>query len=337
MVSESLPQINGLLSKRLYIMKALAILSVLFAHMPMPGFCGVVQTRAGVIGVVVFFTLSGFVFRRKPLLDFWVGKLKSIVLPWLLAATITFVIHCLDDPADFGILNWLLWTIGSRTLYYFVPMLLVCYATFFFFPLSSRGSLILMGVGFASLLLTGTGIINFYQYSAFTTNYLNPLNWLGYFAFGRWLRLNCAFEGFLNNKVVLGLATFALALLIAQPFFDLKCEYWTLYGLAIAAVAVPALYFVSTTPIADVNFFSWIGAQTLPVYLYHIQVAGRVAAISFAFVPWCVFSPIALWILCGAVTLVLCRISASRYWTLVLGLLGINCSAAKIFEKWAKG
>lgn len=321
--------IDDAVSKQIYAMKAVAILSVLYAHMPMKGYYGIIQSRIGVIGVVVFFFLSGYLFRRKPSKLLWRRKGRTIILPWLVGASLTFLLHCVDDGIPLSFQNWLLWIIGSRTLYYYIPMLLFCYALFNCFDVSASFCLFMTAMGFVSLTLTGFGIIDFYDYTSFTTNYLNPLNWCGYFALGRYMRIRNGFRMLSDNRTICMLSLLVLVVLILFPI-EVRCEYWTMYGIAIAFVCIPATYLFCSSSLVNMKFVRWIGAQTLFIYLYHIQIAGKIAAIVSTYGCLCLIAPLALLLLFGYMAEVLARLSSGRFGEHLIALLGINRKALSI-------
>lgn len=111
-----------------YIMKGLAILSVIFAHCVYddPN----IQRGSsiiGTIGVPVFLVLSAIFFDTKESSRSLIQKkLQRLILPWILWGTVTYIISCLSNnsPSIFGGIKWIF---GNYTWLYFVPVLLICF------------------------------------------------------------------------------------------------------------------------------------------------------------------------------------------------------------------
>ena len=89
-------------SKGFYIYKAIAILCVIAAHVSAiienlgiwTFICSTFWAMMARIGVVIFFTTSGFFFSRTKgdSLNFWKKKFFNIIIPWLICATATFLL-----------------------------------------------------------------------------------------------------------------------------------------------------------------------------------------------------------------------------------------------------
>lgn len=123
-------------SKAFFAIKAFAILSVIAAHaceriVDAGTFADLASALLFVftrVGVVAFFIVSGFFYRREAgdSLPFWKKKALGLVLPWVICATLTFIVSRIGD----GNIPYYKWIIGHGTWYYYITVLLVFYAVF---------------------------------------------------------------------------------------------------------------------------------------------------------------------------------------------------------------
>ena len=90
----ALPPITERQSAAFYVLKGLAIISVICAHFVMGAADGDAAALAeklrsvcGNLGVPCFFFAAGFFYRRSPgdFAPFWKKKLTTVVLPWFIA------------------------------------------------------------------------------------------------------------------------------------------------------------------------------------------------------------------------------------------------------------
>lgn len=103
-------------SNTLYIIRAFAILSVILAHMPFTEAHPVaecIRNTLGQIGVAVFFTVSGYFYKRKKgdTASFWKKKAKGIIIPWLLFAVLTYAFSCVLNRS-FSPISLVKWVFG---------------------------------------------------------------------------------------------------------------------------------------------------------------------------------------------------------------------------------
>ena len=175
-------------SNALYVIKAFAILSVIAAHMPFGAehpTADLIRNALGQVGVAVFFIVSGFLYKRTEgdTKTFWQKKLKGIVIPWILFSLLTFAVSCvLSHKIPMAVLPK--WILGFGTWYWFVPILLMCFALFKF--LDDNVSLVFtILLSIASVMLMSFGIL---KCNSLFTQYTNVFNWIGFFAFGILLR-----------------------------------------------------------------------------------------------------------------------------------------------------
>lgn len=184
----------------IYIMKGLAIFSVVCAHVaPVPDGANTWNRIAsdylsyiGTMGVPVFFLLSGYLFgkNKKNLRDFWKGKVKSIFIPWFFCETLLWF-YVVLRKGGITLKAWALFMIGYKHTTYYLTMLIVMYLLFWRIKRDWELA-VLISVSLLSVICTGwdfgMSIINKW----FGVFYLNPLNWICFFAVGLLIsRRNC--------------------------------------------------------------------------------------------------------------------------------------------------
>lgn len=259
-------------SNTIWVMKGLAMLSVFYAHMSGGGtWAEDLRCILGTIGVAAYFVLSGYVFRKpahsswKP---FWKKKLMTVIVPWLICSALTFALSVVLGSSQLSVTTYLRWTLGVQTWYYFVPMLLIC---FLIFSLSEKDAFlyICVGITLVSLLLTRFGIL---KMPGELTNYLNCLNWIGFFALGRIARKRQA-------MVKPPAWAFGVSALIWIGATVLYCvlpipkAYWSGYAMLYECISVVFLYCISYA-LSENALFRDIGKKSYFIYLIHMQIAG---------------------------------------------------------------
>ena len=177
-------------SEAFTVSRVLAILSVIVAHTTFPVAEGSVAadllTSLGAIGVVVFFIISGYYFnpaKYGSLGAFLKPKLTSVVLPWVAMTTFVFVARAaVMGWADFNLPAFGLFLVGHGSYLYYLTVLMVCYVAYFYPVQQDRLTVVCLVsvlLTVASLQLTAFGVWDVSHVGL--TDYLNPLNWIGYF------------------------------------------------------------------------------------------------------------------------------------------------------------
>ena len=270
---------TGKLSDSVYILKALAILSVAFAHsVRSDAQIQYISDLLGGIGVPIFFICAGLYFNstEKPSV-FWRKKLKNIVVPWLLYSLLTFLV----SDRSFTVQGWLLWTIGYGTWLYFVSFLLFYCLLFRIFRQRCMPWLML-GICAISIVLGILGID--IMKVLFKTTYPNPLNRIGYFALGillrekDWLHRITEKKALLPLSLVLGLTFFALCQFVPKGIIRSTSALFFTFS-AIIACYYGAQRLSSTSAR---NVLMDIGKQTYMIYFLHMQFGNGVSKLLFA-------------------------------------------------------
>ena len=249
-------------SDAFWALKAFAIFTVFFAHMPGHLYNAVIFDRIGLIGVPLFMLCAGFFYERgreASFLDYFSKKLYTIIIPWIVWGTITFFIHCLKE-STFGVLTYLKWILGIGTWLYFVPVLLCCQILFRYI-----NNVVLLVLGLVSMFLSVFHII---PYNEIFTPYVNPFNFIGYFAIGNYLH---TYDKWMSIKPIGGCGMVIVSILLICLF---KPVYWYPYTLVTSAVLLIGLFSIHQA--FNCSFVSPIGKVSFVIYLSHIQIAGFV-------------------------------------------------------------
>lgn len=259
-------QITKKQSNTFWQMKALAIFTVLFAHMPgheMVGNDWMVYffNIIGMFGVPLFMMISGF-FNYGSKFSL-IKALKGLFVPLLIWGSFCFILHIIKTPSHSPIIDWIMFIIGSKSIFYFVPMLFCC---ILFSQYINEWVLLLLG--FISLGITNyTEII---PYNNIWTYSLNPLNFIVYFSMGRLFRKYDVIEYFRSWWTVLAITIMSIFLYITKPSYF---SPWT----PLFTMSLFLLSYCLCSKIT-IKLLIEIGKISFTIYLCHIQIAGAVQA-----------------------------------------------------------
>ena len=303
-------------SNTLYVIKAFAILSVIAAHMPFGAqhpTADLVRNALGQIGVIVFFIVSGFLYKRTfgDTKTFWIKKLKGIVIPWIIFSVITFAFSCVLSHS-FYIASLPKWILGFGTWYWFVPILLICFALFKY--LDNEVSLCLAVVLSAvSVILMSFGIL---KCNDLFTQYTNIFNWIGFFALGILLRKHEKLDSLLG---VLPCSISAL-LLVCFVTLSVWCKLDKSY-INYLSIPIEISGFITLLNISSLlkksKLLMEIGKKSYFIYLIQMQVAGIIntrlpyTPLFFVLRPFIVLA--VLYIAAFAISYILRKIKLDKY------------------------
>ncbi len=215
----ALPPVTERQSSAFYVLKGLAIISVICAHFVMGAADGDAAALAeklrsvcGNLGVPCFFFAAGFFYRRSPrdFAPFWKKKLTTVVLPWFIGACVTFALYSFKDRnfADVP-QRFCMWFLGLGSWLYFTTALMFCFA--WFKVVTGRVNIWLtVALTVASVYMTRLGLI---PYCEWFTAYVNPFNWFGFFGLGILARRSESLRLFEKKRPVLFVFGAALAAL----------------------------------------------------------------------------------------------------------------------------
>lgn len=167
-------------------LKALAVFTVFFAHLPYKG-----ESQAliylfnylGMVGVPAFLMLAGFFECTSR--SSWRSKLSGLFIPLLIWGTAGYLPSLIFGNMSVGeaVTGYFKWIYGCGSWLYFVPVLFWCKL------MSSSGrvwfDIVLMCVSLTSIILTSLGLI---PYNDYFTAYTNPFNFMIYYQIGLYVR-----------------------------------------------------------------------------------------------------------------------------------------------------
>ena len=257
------------LSRTIYVLRAISITCVVSAHCE--SFLSNAETirrLLGTIGVPCFLICSGYFFNQKqPAKEFWMKKLKNIIVPWIIWGIITYAISVLFGENVISIDQGLKWILGYNTWLYYVPVLLIC---FFLGRLCNNKIRIVfcLCLFFISWSLSYLGVLS----NGVITLYQNPFNHVGFFIVGmllsktNWLILNIT-----KNKKVAVLAFF-MAISIVYTVFGKGIGYWaSIFSIPFELLAFIVLFWIAQL-LADKKTLVQIGKISFFIFFTHMQI-----------------------------------------------------------------
>lgn len=264
-------QISDRVSYQIWVMKSLAIFTIFFAHMPPSEITMSISNNfiwlrriysfLGMAGVPTFIFLSGFLYKTASIKK----RFFSLYIPVFIWGSITFILHCLNhqlSSAVFG--GWLRWIIGCNGYLYFVSVIFLIFICYHIY----NNSWFWLIVGLISVTLSQFHII---PYNNYFTIYLNPLNFIAYFAMGQLVRSFRIWHFLENIKLYM-----ASILFISLAFF-LRQIYPLVWYFNIQSLIVNMMFIILFINITkSIRFSSFIkdyGKCTYVIYLIHMPFA----------------------------------------------------------------
>lgn len=229
-------QIN---SRAFYVIKAFAILCVIFAHCTYKTTPLAQKTTnlIGIIGVPIFLISSGLFFNiKEDAKNFWRKKFKGIVVPWIVFGILTYFISVVTGN-PFGLLNLLLWVVGYGTWLYYVTILLLYYLLFRTIKWDGLPYLMIV-VWIVSIILDAFGIN---PLSNLIGSFLNIFSRIGFFAIGILLRKSNLLDvksPQMPIKIILTIATIGIGttIIIFDKILIVQCLLKLIYVLFASAI-----------------------------------------------------------------------------------------------------
>lgn len=221
------------ISNALYILSAIAMLSVIMAHCVYSNpDVQIISDMLGTIGVPLFLIKGGYYYKKSETFSvFAKKKIKRIVVPWAIWGFFTYLLHVIRDGV-FSFVSLTAWIIGYKTWLYYVPVLLICYLIF---RISTKKVFCII-VATIGLILYYLNVFG-YIYFPFITDCQNVFNWISFFSLGVLLQNNSTIPYiYKKRKILLG---FALGISVFLGILYLhycktniiKPSYWTLFSI----------------------------------------------------------------------------------------------------------
>lgn len=276
-------QDNRKKSETIYYIKGLSILSVICAHCNavlntgsiFAQTCSTLLGNIGTFGVICFFMISGGLFHFTDKKIFFKKKLVHIVVPWIISATCVFLYVRLRKP-PLTITAWFNFVIGNGSYCYYLTMLMLFYVLFVFVSFMQNEKILI-------LCIAVTVVSLFFCYNLGFSPYMNPLNWIGYFAGGMIIRKH-EIDFKVTPRLYAVTVLIMSGLLIYQVYMHAGGYFG---GINVLTCWSGALVLLLTGKYMgskkDYNFVKKIlkysGEKSYFIYLWHMPVAGIIARI----------------------------------------------------------
>lgn len=319
--------INEKLSKRLWVMRAIAIFSVICAHCNMqvmenenPLFLyeAHIVSNFGTLGVGVFFFLSGFFFQPWNVKN--VRKyIRTYIIPWLVSAMAVYLYVTLRK-GTVNAIDYILFTLGYGSLYYFMTDLIIIQGIMSFLVRIIRKS------GWIYFLCTAVNLLVLYAdmrgYSLTPTVYLNPCIFLSFFALGKWLRDSCIISKYrIWTETARKVLKCILILLSAVFLFSgIKLSYYMGPIEVLVETTFILMLLVGNSERSEGQLLQRIGKRSFALYLWHIPLAGIISNIfnrwtvmKYVFFLWPVIVLLLTLLILQSVLCVMKKLGIGRY------------------------
>lgn len=255
--------------------RAIAILTVISAHTTIKTseYIAGLYSAIGSIGVVVFFLISGYYFKRESPLVMIKKKLRMIIVPWVVIGSAVFVVNSLLAHSTIGITPYIEWMLGYKTYLYFVIVLIVCFVLFYYNNLITLITAVTLNA--ASVILTNAGILDPIVEKLHITNYINVFNWIGFFALGILLKRidpDKLYRFIVKTRdISLGFSAVATILITFQGY---KVGYFSELGWLYELVSAWSIFGLCTYKITHGKIMTDVSGSSYAIYLLHMMFVG---------------------------------------------------------------
>lgn len=246
--------------------KVFAILSVILAHSKLSNnsILSSLASCFGCIGVTTFYFISGYFFNitKYGTKVFFFKKIFSIVIPWFFWGTIIFFISAQAKTLS----NWFNWIIGNGSYLYYLTILFFCY---FVFTISEKKYFV---ISFIFLNIVSLFITSYYlgeKSNIHINNYLNPFNWIGFFALGVVMKDKFyIYLSYIRKFKFQIIFIYALFLIVALTFGN-EFGYFSKSAMFNETLGMLALFSLSTFSFFKKSKLILISKYTFTLYLIH--------------------------------------------------------------------
>ena len=253
-------------SKIIYIVKVFAIICSITAHMQYNGTIGRLLTLTGTIGVPAFLFISGMFYEIKP--RKWKVFLKGIFIPWVIGGALNWVVCYICKYNSLNLVDFLIGR-GSYLWYFTVALLIL----FIWNYVPQKLLLILFGISILRIIAYYLDMIPQINKNM----YLSVLFWNFWFALGYFARKYTkgrVLSIFIKYRVIF-LCLWAIigSLYLRQE----EISYFSVMAIPFEIVSIGALFALASYVRKNSTLIELVGKNTLPIYIYHILIAGFVS------------------------------------------------------------
>lgn len=234
----------------------------------------------GCLGVPGFFIISGYLYRKMAFQEFWRKKIQSIILPWFSCGV---VVYFVCQFPKYSMLDMIKFLLGYNSFLYYLTILILFYLIYILIQDNQILNIVFIVLMVISLILTEKNILVFPF-----TNYLNPLNWIGYFAFGRLLRMNDILYKLQSYKHMI----VAILLMLIITVFSIVTHIETYFCWTLPLGGI--MYFFACYTICSAtknkerifSVLNMVGRLSFTIYLLHMPVAAILKKIVYLTNEW---------------------------------------------------
>jgi len=255
---------SNTVSERFNILKVLSILSVIMAHSRKVnlGWVSYATEVLGALGVVIFFIIAGYYFNlnKYGYAIFFKRKIQTIIIPWVFTGSILFLVG-----NEFTVLRWLNWLAGNGSYLYYLTILIILYVLFG--KIQNRNVLFLLIVlNICSLIYTNMFLL---PTNTLITNYLNPLNWVGFFSIGVLLQKQNSLLVTVDRYSFLFPFLFLVFCIVGYKFEPNYGGYFSKLAFFIEITGAGSLFLLSKYLLRYSSVFNKAADLSFTIYLVH--------------------------------------------------------------------
>jgi peptidoglycan/LPS O-acetylase OafA/YrhL len=284
---ENLQKLTNRESLTINVIKAVAILSVIAAHVVALNESNLISNIAsslwiafGEVGVIIFFIIGGFLYKRKnnDNKEFWKKKFFRIILPWFFCSLVTYILSVIEGR-ELSILSYIKWILGSGTWYYYITIYTIFLLIFKWIYKKDAVLYFFIGLQIILLTLQAFGIGTTYSFG-FITDYLNPFHWAGYFSLGVLIRKYRIDLTIRKKRIVVCAAGIIMAITLFVICYNKIFTYFNiisfLFGISSFILIVALSYTIANFKMA--NYIGKVGTYSYCIYLLHMQIVQSVVS-----------------------------------------------------------
>ena len=266
---------NEEISRMFTVARSIAILSVISAHVTIKQseIIANLYSTIGSIGVVLFFIMAGYYYKKYPFEVLLKKKVKSIVIPCIFLGSMVWMVNSALTDSGFSVTQLWLWLVGYKTYLYYVNVLLLCFLLFYF---NNRMTLLMAIVlNAVSIILTATGFMAPVIEYLHITNYLNVFNWVGFFAIGMLLKRvdsETLYKFIKNTRYVWIVSSFVYTGIIAITGYQVG--YFSALGWLYEIVSVLSILGICTFRFTHSKLLISVSSFSYAIYLLHMMFVG---------------------------------------------------------------
>lgn len=264
-------------SKLIYILKAIAIICVIFAHCGNRiSFCETdeimdsIRHNIGTVGVPLFFLISGYLYNNNKHIGLFLKGKLPLVYSWLFWGTIVWLYEVLRK--GFGYANLGKWLLGLGTYLWFMPTIFIFWIGFLGVKKTCGKAMVLALAVLLHTVIYEIPVLAFLNTVPIMNNVFCHML---FFAIGMVLKEWKKREFPVWAQLALALIMIVIPLYISEWRIQYHSVLFPLY-----AIGCSIICFCMAKQIQGrwgSNYMVWIGKHSFLIYMIHMPVAGLVS------------------------------------------------------------